>query len=49
MAARPFDISGMWWVLLGLALVTGVVALGFARARKRTSALRMMATQFGLV
>jgi len=38
----------MGWVLLGLALVAGVVVLGFARARKRTSALRMMATQFGL-
>jgi hypothetical protein len=35
-------------VLLGLALVAGVVVLGFARARKRTSALRMVATQFGL-
>jgi hypothetical protein len=38
----------MGWVLLGLALVAGVVVLGFARARKRTSALRMMATQLGL-
>ncbi|HEY2803786.1 MAG TPA: hypothetical protein VGJ67_07700, partial [Actinomycetota bacterium] len=35
-------------MLLGLALVAGVVLLGFARARKRTSALRMVATQFGL-
>jgi hypothetical protein len=37
-----------WWVLLGLALIAGVVVLGFARARRRTAALRMMATQFGL-
>jgi hypothetical protein len=35
-------------VLLGLALFGVVVVLGFARARKRTSALRTMATQFGL-
>jgi hypothetical protein len=38
----------MGWVLLGLALFGGVVVLGFARARRRTAALRMMATQFGL-
>jgi hypothetical protein len=38
----------MGWVLLGLAVLAGVVVLAFARARRRTSALRMMATQFGL-
>ncbi|MFL5737757.1 MAG: hypothetical protein ACJ76P_10500 [Actinomycetota bacterium] len=38
----------MGWLLLGLALIAGVVVLGFARARRRTAALRMMGTQFGL-
>jgi hypothetical protein len=38
----------MGWVLLTLVVTAGLVALGFARARRRTAALRMMGTQFGL-